>query len=283
MGMGHFLRLGDKTTCGGTVLEGESGYLMDGIPRALEGAKVSCGADGETYAIVGGIHYITSDGRQVAGTLDSISSCPCGAALINSCFGAVYESSRLAPPSASRSMSTGSTQSFAAATDRMANPTVQPLLPVPMGAMGSKVCDHPDQMEGLASYIAGEMNVNIRHPAVLEMRELIEFDPYVETEKYNALPFYMRLGREPDFYSLALAKRTKALAIWVERVGQNRPWDHKPILEKSLMVYDISRAFIPISMIFGPISTTDILVPQPDFLRVPCWTAQGWSKSALIR
>lgn len=234
MGMGYFLRVGDKTTCDGTVLEGERGYLMEGIPRAFEGAKVSCGADGQTYAIVGGIYYIISDGRQVAGTLDSISSCPCGAALIPSCYGASYESGRESPPSpslASRSMHAGGNQSFAAVPDRLANPTVQPVLPAPMGIMGSKVCDHPDQMEGLASYIAGEMNANIRHGAVLKMRELMDFDPFAETQKYNALPFYMRLGMGPDFYSLALAKRAKALAIWVERVGQNRPWDHKPILK----------------------------------------------------
>ena len=232
MGMGHFLRLGDKTTCGGTVLEGESGYLMDGIPRALEGAKVSCGADGEPYAIVGGIHYITSDGRQVAGTLDSISSCPCAAALINSCFGAVYESSRLAPPVVSKSMDTSALQGFAAVAERSTTPVLTPVLPVPIGSMGSTVCNHPDQMEILASYIAGEMNTNISHSSVLEMRELMDFDPHVETAKYKALPFYMRLGREPDLYSLALAKRAKALAIWVERVGQDRPWDHKPMIRK---------------------------------------------------
>lgn len=32
------------------------------------------------------------------------------------------------------------------------------------------VCNHPDQMHELASYIAGEMNRNIHDPAVLEMK-----------------------------------------------------------------------------------------------------------------
>lgn len=49
-------------------------------------------------------------------------------------------------------------------------------------------------------------------------------------KEYEALPFYLRLGPSPDFYSMAAGMQAKAFAIWAERVGQNRPWDHKPIL-----------------------------------------------------
>ncbi|PBP78459.1 polymorphic toxin type 44 domain-containing protein, partial [Pseudomonas syringae] len=31
-----------------------------------------------------------------------------------------------------------------------------------------------------------------------------------------------------DFYSMAAGMQAKAFAIWAERVGQDRPWDHKP-------------------------------------------------------
>lgn len=94
------------------------------------------------------------------------------------------------------------------------------------------VCKDPDRMEELATYIAGEMNANINSPAVRQMQELNSFDPDEETRKYAALPFYLRLGQGPDFYTMALVKKTKAFAIWAERVGQDRPWDHKPILTK---------------------------------------------------
>lgn len=231
MATGHFVRLGDKTTCGGTVLEGKHGFIVDGEPRSFEGARVTCGDDGETYAIVGGITHMTCNGRRVAGTLDSVSSCPCEAGLIASCVRATYQSSRVATrAAASRDVKVVRPQSSAFAAEPSINPISTPLLPVPMGSLGSQPCEHSDQMEVLASYIAGEMNTNLRHAAVLEMRELMSFDPYAETEKYNALPFYLRLGKRPDLYALALAKRTRALAIWVERVGQDRPWDHKPII-----------------------------------------------------
>ncbi|WP_236514186.1 polymorphic toxin type 44 domain-containing protein, partial [Pseudomonas tremae] len=93
-------------------------------------------------------------------------------------------------------------------------------------------CKDPDKMEELASYIAGEMNANINSLEVRQMQELNSFDPDEETRKYAALPFYLRLGQGPDFYTMALVKKTKAFAIWAERVGQDRPWDHKPILTK---------------------------------------------------
>ncbi|AKA26790.1 polymorphic toxin type 44 domain-containing protein [Pseudomonas chlororaphis] len=94
------------------------------------------------------------------------------------------------------------------------------------------VCNDPDMMEELAAYIAGEMNTNINSPSVRQMKDLNSFDPAAETRKYAELPFYLRLGLGPDFYSLALGKKAKALAIWTERVGQGRAWDHKPILQK---------------------------------------------------
>ncbi|AZD22994.1 hypothetical protein C4K24_3694 [Pseudomonas chlororaphis subsp. aurantiaca] len=97
-----------------------------------------------------------------------------------------------------------------------------------------KVCADPDRMEELASYIAGEMNANINSASVRQMKDLNSFSPTAETKKYKELPFYLRIGQSPDFYSLALGKRAKALAIWTERVGQNRPWDHKPIIRRSI-------------------------------------------------
>ena len=66
------------------------------------------------------------------------------------------------------------------------------------------------------------------------MKDLNNFDPEEETRKYAALPFYLRLGQEPDFYSMAPGKMAQAFVIWKERVGQNRPWDHKPIIREAI-------------------------------------------------
>ncbi|VVP66860.1 hypothetical protein PS914_00431 [Pseudomonas fluorescens] len=96
MATGHFIRMGDETTCGGKVLEADTRVMMFGIAHAREGDRVSCGKNDETYTIVGGVSYINSHGRIVAGSLDSYSSCPCEARLIPSVFTATYESSHSA-------------------------------------------------------------------------------------------------------------------------------------------------------------------------------------------
>ncbi|MCY1398033.1 hypothetical protein D9M71_130590 [compost metagenome] len=76
MAIGYYIGLGDKTACGGQVLEGDRGISWDGVIHALEGHLVSCAKDGKAYQIYGGVSSFTSNGRRVAGTLDSFSGCP---------------------------------------------------------------------------------------------------------------------------------------------------------------------------------------------------------------
>ena len=92
MAVGYFIRLGDKTTCGGSVVEADSRVMMFGIAHAREGDRVTCGKDGQVYRILGGVPFIDSHGRFVAGTLHSISGCPCRARLLPSLFTASYGS-----------------------------------------------------------------------------------------------------------------------------------------------------------------------------------------------
>ncbi|WP_342244975.1 PAAR domain-containing protein [Pseudomonas sp. OTU5201] len=94
MATGYFIRLGDKTTCGGTVLEADTRVMMFGIAHARQGDRVSCGKDGKVYRIIGGVSFISSHGAPVAGTLDSLSGCPCRAKLLPSLFSATYQSDR---------------------------------------------------------------------------------------------------------------------------------------------------------------------------------------------
>lgn len=90
MSDGYFIGQGDKTTCGGTVLDGDGRVNIFGLFHACEGDRVSCGYDGKIYRIRGGISYMESHGRLMAGTLDSFSECPCSARLIPSVLTARY-------------------------------------------------------------------------------------------------------------------------------------------------------------------------------------------------
>lgn len=83
--IGHYIGLGDQTSCGGRVLEGGTGINAYGIRPSREGDRVTCGKDGKTYQIVDGVPYMmSSEGKRLAGSLHSYSTCPCRARLISS-------------------------------------------------------------------------------------------------------------------------------------------------------------------------------------------------------
>ena len=71
--------------------EGTAHFTLDGAPLAREGDRVTCGKDGKAYSIAGGVQHFMLD-TLAAGSLDSVSTCPCGARLINSSFGISYRS-----------------------------------------------------------------------------------------------------------------------------------------------------------------------------------------------
>lgn len=118
MSAGYFIGLGDKTTCGGKVLEGDNRINIFGLPHACAGDRVSCGKDGKTYQIVGGISFMKSHGRLMAGTLDSFSGCPCRARLIPSVITATYRNKQSAAPAAQRTAQ--------AATSTVTTPSAAP-------------------------------------------------------------------------------------------------------------------------------------------------------------
>jgi len=97
MNKGHFIGRGDKTTCGGEVLDGDGRINLRGLLHACEGDRVTCGKDGKTYRIIGGISHARSHGRLMAGTLDSHSGCPCRAQLIPSVLTPTYTKVPSAP------------------------------------------------------------------------------------------------------------------------------------------------------------------------------------------
>ncbi|MFM2748650.1 hypothetical protein B6I74_13810 [Klebsiella variicola] len=90
MATGHFLRIGDKTTCGGSILSGSPNHSFGGIATARNGDSVSCGKDGKVYHIAGGVPTYSIHGVAAAGTLHSRSTCPCKASFISSFPNASY-------------------------------------------------------------------------------------------------------------------------------------------------------------------------------------------------
>ena len=102
MAVGYYICQGDKTTCGGEVLEADPCITMFAKNHARDGDGVSCGVTGKTYVIAGGISHMRSNGRLLAGTLDSVRSCPCRATLIHSLTTATYTSREAVAPQATR-------------------------------------------------------------------------------------------------------------------------------------------------------------------------------------
>ncbi len=90
MAIGYFIRLGDKTSCGGKVVSATSRIIHHGLNLARLGDKVTCGKNEGVFILLGGIHNYTSDGLPCIGTLESSSSCPCKARLFASEFSSSY-------------------------------------------------------------------------------------------------------------------------------------------------------------------------------------------------
>jgi uncharacterized Zn-binding protein involved in type VI secretion len=95
--IGYFIRRGDKTSCGGHVLNATSTIIHHGIPVARVGDPVSCGKNPGIFKLFGGIQNYTAMGIPCVGTIEGVSSCPCKAKLFASNFTATYESMRQAP------------------------------------------------------------------------------------------------------------------------------------------------------------------------------------------
>lgn len=91
MAIGYFLVRGDKTTCGGVIIEGADDHTIMGIPQAREFDSVTCGRYSGVYKIIGGVPQTFLHNKMMAGTLHSISSCPCRSRFIASQLNDTYE------------------------------------------------------------------------------------------------------------------------------------------------------------------------------------------------
>lgn len=91
MAKGYYLVVGDRTTCGGCIIEGAADHRWSGKAAARESDRVTCGQYTGTFMIAGGVDNDTVHGRRMAGTLDSRSSCPCQARFIPSLMQNSYD------------------------------------------------------------------------------------------------------------------------------------------------------------------------------------------------
>ncbi|MCE1914926.1 PAAR domain-containing protein, partial [Enterobacter hormaechei] len=117
---------GDKTTCGGQIITGDHTMTFNGRATAREGDKVTCGKHPGSYTIVGGVSDVFDMGRKLAGTLDSVSTCPCRARFINSEMDS-YEKQEQ-PNNRATSPVNMATQNFSSPVEEARN--VQPAPPV---------------------------------------------------------------------------------------------------------------------------------------------------------
>lgn len=90
-------------------------------------------------------------------------------------------------------------------------------------------CNHPDQMEPLANYIADEMNRNIQSSEVSAMQRLYGYDPASPGKKVSQLK---GVGRPATRLLENYMDMGAAWIIWANKVGPFMDWDHKPKLRK---------------------------------------------------
>lgn len=215
-------RVGDTCGCGAVITTGFPTIQVNGRPMAHLGSPTSHGGK------------IVTGSDDVGGGVDMGDT---GATIINfMALGAFRPDGSLDNEKMSSLLADPNLKEKALAANALVDPKAVPEPAAEEHEQKAEpaVCNHPDQMELLANYIAGEMNRNIHDPAVLEMRRLIDYDPEVAAKQFAELPLLARMGGRSNFEHIALAKKAAAFAIWTKKVGQNQEWDHKPIIRRTI-------------------------------------------------
>ncbi|BBH46819.1 polymorphic toxin type 44 domain-containing protein [Pseudomonas sp. KU43P] len=213
---------GDTTTTGAQCLASGTGFKGHGREALrLYDKTTPCPVCGEVGTIVEGVQNFVIQGQPavVDGAMVAC-HCPAGRNRVLAMGGPGEAASPSATQHASQAATSGQSSLTAPIKPTLAEKTPKPV-----------TCKDPDMMEQAADYIAGEMNRNITHPSVLKMKKLISFDEAEEIEKFQNLPWYARLF-SLHFQTMKLGNTAAAMALWAERVGQDRPWDHKKTIRQ---------------------------------------------------
>ena len=192
-------RVGDKCGCGAVITTGFPSIQVNGRPMAHLGSPTSHGGTVTTGSGDVGGGFVIGD----AGGATIINFMALGAFRPDGSVDDEKIATLLADPKLTeKAVAANALVDPSAASKKQEAEKVEPA-----------TCNDLDMMAQLANYIAGEMNTNIHDPAVLEMQKLNSFDPEAETKKFMDQPLYLRLGQNPEFYSLALGKKARAFAI----------------------------------------------------------------------
>ncbi|MFJ2487848.1 polymorphic toxin type 44 domain-containing protein [Pseudomonas sp. NPDC087639] len=208
-------RVGDACGCGAVIITGFPSILVNGRPMAHLGSPTSHGGT-----------IITGSGDVGGGFVMGGAG---GATIINfMALGAIRPNGTVDEEKMATLLADPQLKEKAVA----ANALVDPGTPKPeqnVDKVQPAACNHPDQMEPLADYIAGEMNRNILSPEVSSMQKLYNYDPASPDRKPSSLkgvgpPAARLLGNYMDIAA--------AWTIWASKVGPRMDWDHKPKLRK---------------------------------------------------
>ncbi len=207
-------RVGDTCGCGAVITTGFPSIQVNGRPMAHLGSPTSHGGT-----------IITGSGNVGGGFVMGDAG---GATIINfMALGAFRADGTVDDEKMATLLADPKLKEKAVAANALVTPEAASKKPeVKPESQSPKTCKDPDMMEQVATYIAGEMNRNIKHPSILKMKQLNSFDAAAENAKFQKLPWYARLS-PPNFQAMQLGNTVTAMALWTERVGQNRPWDHK--------------------------------------------------------
>lgn len=213
-------RVGDTCGCGAVITTGFPSIQVNGRPMAHLGSPTSHGGT-----------IITGSGDVGGGFVMGDAG---GATIINfMVLGAFRPDGTVDDEKMATLLADPKLKEKALAANALVDPKAASVEPKEKTEPKTKpdICNDPDVMEKPASYIADEMNRNIHDPAVIKMKELLSYDVAAETRKQMDSPWYAQIGTTSP-QAIGAANAAAAMAIWTERVGQNRPWDHKPILLK---------------------------------------------------
>lgn len=210
------IRVGDRTSHGGTVMQGFPFYTIEGRSAAGLRHMVSCPQCNGAFPIVEGVSTFAIDDGFVA--IEGMKT-SCGATLIASQSFAVVD-----PGPGGIVRAAGDSSALAKGLLGGGDEPDQQL----ENSLHQTDCDHTDTAVPLAEYIVREMKTN---PFSIRGRQIYDANYYDTTayyqERENA-PWYTKLSGQKTYIEKKAVQKLWAYTLFADIIGPNRPWDHKP-------------------------------------------------------
>lgn len=214
--------VGDKTTHGGTVMEGFSSYSIDGRAAAGIGHKVDCPRCKGIHPIVEGVSSFASDGVYLA--VEGMRTA-CGATLIAS-----QNIASVLPDVDGIAQVPDFWGAFAKGFSVGGARSDSPL----SNSLRQISCEHADTAAMPAKYIVREMKTNPFSIRGRQIHDSNHFDVEAYHRQRQDAPWYAKLSSRPTYIEALAEEKLRAYALWADIVGPGQPWDHKPVLQKML-------------------------------------------------